>query len=323
MTPETIERVARWCTRQRLPFDRRADSVWLPNPAAPGYGVLIRDAGGATEWSMSFPTPAQPGRVAETERAIAWLNQRSVLGEWQMLPDRTVRYRLRVPLEQIAQADVQGDAPTTVRTDPLWRSLRAVMDAGNDHVHALVEIMAGRKPPEYVETTQAGVRARPPGDTDDDAALTLDRLVRWSEKLCILPPLDYARAMAELGITGSITPRSRGYATVEPAPPGTRWLALALEHLGPHTGSLSGVEFAPTASITRGDIDREFGSSEVVPVIDGGGEHETSYRADIAGAPYTCTVSARFPGVPGDDSPARTIHLHRDPIMPWPTQESR
>jgi hypothetical protein len=156
VTSETIERVARWCTKQRLPFERRADAVWLPNPAAPGYGVLIRDTGDATEWSLPFPTPAQPGRVAETERALAWLNRRAGPGEWQQLPDRSVRYQLRVPLEQIAQADVEGDAPTTVRTDPMWRSLRAVMDAGNAHVHALVEIMAGRKPPEYVETASGG-----------------------------------------------------------------------------------------------------------------------------------------------------------------------
>jgi hypothetical protein len=163
----------------------------------------------------------------------------------------------------------------------------------------------------------------PPDDADDDMAVTLDRLVRWSEQLCILPPLDYARAMAELGITGAITPRSRSYATVEPAPPGTKWLALALEHLGPNAGSLSGVELAPTASITRGELDRELGAGEGAPVIDGGGEHEVGYRVEIAGAPYTCSVFARFPGVPSDDSPTGTVHLRRDPVTPRSTQEPR
>lgn len=350
MTSEAIERVAAWCTRQRLPFERRADSVWLPNPAAPGFGVLIRDIGDATEWSMPFPIPAQPGRVVETERALAWLNQRSAPGEWQLLPDRTVRYRLRVSLEQIARADTQGDAPTTVRTDPMWRSMRAVMDAGNTHVHALVQIMAGREPPEYVETMTGG-RGSPStaddgdrlepiderqlvkrnlvfapisdDDADDDTALTLDRLVRWSEKLCVLPPLDYALAMAELGITGSITPRSRGYATVEPAPPDTRWLALELEHLGANAGSLSGVEVAFTASITRGELDREFGAGDVVPMIDGGGEFETGYRVEIAGAPYRCMVSARFMGVPSDDTPTRSVYLRRDPVRSGHPPEPR
>lgn len=156
---------------------------------------------------------------------------------------------------------------------------------------------------------------------DDDMAITLDRLVRWSEQLCILPPLDYARAMAELGITGAITPRSRSYAMVEPAPPGTRWLALVLAHLGANAGSLSGIELAPTVSITRGELDRELGAGEVTPVIDGGGEHEVDYRVEIPGAPYACSVSARFSGVPSDDSPARAVHLRRDPTSP--TQERR
>ena len=144
MTSDNLERVASWCQRERLPFERRADAVWLPNPAAPRYGVLIRDAGGDTEWSVPFPIPAKPDRIADTERALAWLNQRPGPGAWELLPDRTVRYRLRVPAEQLADRAA------------LMASLRAVLDAGNAHVHALVEVMAGREPAEYVQTAIGG-----------------------------------------------------------------------------------------------------------------------------------------------------------------------
>lgn len=144
MTSENLERVATWCKQTRLPFELRADAVWLPNPAAPRYGVLIRDAGsdasGATEWSMPFPIPAQPERVADTERALAWLNQQPGAGAWELLSDRTVRYRLHMPADQLADRKA------------LMSSLRAVLDAGNTHVHALVEVMAGREPAEYVQT---------------------------------------------------------------------------------------------------------------------------------------------------------------------------
>src|SRR5262245_27524075 len=91
VTSENIEHVAAWCERKRLPFELR---LWLPNPAAPRYGVLIRDVGGTTVWSMPFPIPANPDRVAETRRALDWLNQhRPGPGAWELLlPERTVRY---------------------------------------------------------------------------------------------------------------------------------------------------------------------------------------------------------------------------------------
>jgi hypothetical protein len=38
----------------------------------------------------------------------------------------------------------------------LMATLRAVLDAGNAHVHALVEVMAGREPAEYVQTAVGG-----------------------------------------------------------------------------------------------------------------------------------------------------------------------
>lgn len=144
MTSETLERVATWCKQTRLPFELRADAVWLPNPAAPRYGVLIRDAGDATEWSMPFPIPARPERIADTERALAWLNQRPGPGAWELLPDRTVRYQLYMPIDQLAN------------NAALMATLRAVLDAGNAHVHALVEVMAGREPAEYVQTAVGG-----------------------------------------------------------------------------------------------------------------------------------------------------------------------
>ncbi len=139
-----IEHVASWCNAMRLPLERRGDALWLPNPAAPRYGVLIRDADGDTEWSMPFPIPAVVDRMEATQRALSWLNQRPGPGAWELLPDRTVRYRLVVPASQLANSAA------------LMASLRAVLDAGNAHVHALVEVMAGREPPEYVQTAVGG-----------------------------------------------------------------------------------------------------------------------------------------------------------------------
>jgi hypothetical protein len=144
VTSENIECIATWCKHARLPFELREDAVWLPNPAAPRYGVLIRDADGATEWSMPFPIPALRDRVANTQRALAWLNRRPGPGAWELLPDRTVRYRLHMPADQLAHRGA------------LMASLRAVLDAGNAHVHALVEVMAGREPAEYVQVAIGG-----------------------------------------------------------------------------------------------------------------------------------------------------------------------
>lgn len=56
----------------------------------------------------------------------------------------SVLYQLRVPADQSASSDA------------LMAGLRAVLDAGNAHVHALVEVMAGREPAGYVQTAIGG-----------------------------------------------------------------------------------------------------------------------------------------------------------------------
>jgi hypothetical protein len=145
--------------------------------------------------------------------------------------------------------------------------------------------------------------------------IMLEQLARWSEQLCTLPPLDIAQAMDALGITGSIVRRSRTYLAVEPAPPGASWLALSLEHLGPNAGYLSSIEVAPAAPITRIDLDRQLGVGEDQPPI-ADGPQVVAYDVRIAGAPFSCTVSAEFSGEPAADSAADVILLRRDAVNP-------
>lgn len=479
-----LERVAAWCEETRLPFELRPDAVWLPNPAAPRYGVLIRDLDGVIEWSMPFPIPALADRVADTRRAIFLLNEWSGSGMWELLADRTVRYVLR-------------SAPNLVTDSAaLMRSLRTVLDAGNACVHALVEVMAGREPAEYVRTAIEGLgqvgdassgppvtrpapvelvvpriidldlwsRATPSGvmflapddgplglgilfrdaaagveifdrwltgigpedtyelirvtiaETDvpgqagfmviievdvdsisetlatrnfdgvdievdglgsvrwgvrtpsegslrlaewkrllsgsgvyalvpviDDGdglepayelglvkrklvfesglpppadvavTITVERLARWSEQLCTLPPLDVDRAMRALGIAGPVAWRTDSYLLVELPPPGVSRLALWIEHLGPNAGHLGGIEVTPAAPITRGDLDRELGTgADQPPIADG--PLVVAYQVGITGAPFSCTVSAYFDDDPTADTAAGAIRLRRDPV---------
>lgn len=153
-------------------------------------------------------------------------------------------------------------------------------------------------------------------DAEGSAAMTitLERLARWSEQLCTLPPLDIAQAMDALGIPGSIVWRSPTYVTVEPAPPGSSRLALAIEHLGPSAGHLSSIEVAPATPITRGELDRQLGPGEDRPPIADGPE-VVAYDVRIAGAPFSCTVSAQFHGEPTADTAAEAIRLRRDAVI--------
>jgi len=294
MASDNLERITTWCQRIRLPFHQRADAVWLPNPAAPRYGVLIREVDAATEWSMPFPIPAQPDCIDATRRALTCLDQRSGPGVWELQPDRTVRYRLHMPVDRLADEAA------------LMAGLRAVLDAGNDHVHGLVEVMAGREPPEYVQTASAGAPA-------GAEPITLDRLTWWSELLCKLGPLDAADAMATLGVAGATVRRASAYLVVEPAPRGASSFALALEHLGPNTGYLSSVQVVPDVLIRRRDLDQRFGVGSGRPPLHAGGPYVVSYDVQVAGAPFRAELSALFYGHP-DADPANEIRIRRDPV---------
>jgi hypothetical protein len=309
VTPANIEHVAAWCANSRLPFERRADGLWIPNSAAPRYGVLIRDVAGdreVIEWSMPFPIPAKPDCVAETQRALGWLNQWSGPGAWELLADRMVRYRLYMPAEQLATGDALMDC------------LRAVLDAGNAHVHALVSVMIGDEPAEYVhssirvETADADGLRRAAAMT-----VTLDRLSRWSEQLCVLAALDMTQAMSALGIAGSIVQSSSTCASVEPPPPGSSWLGLSLEHLGANAGHLSSVEVVLAGSqITHEDLVRRFGAGVQLARIHYDSPHVIAYHLRVADAPFRCSVFAYSFVEPAVTSQVDRIGLRRDsPVM--------
>jgi hypothetical protein len=154
--------------------------------------------------------------------------------------------------------------------------------------------------------------ARPPRDA---VAITPEQLAHWSEQLCTLPALDLAQAMTALGITGSIVRRSRTYIAIEPPPAGASWLALSLEPPGPKAGQLSSIEVAPAAPITRSELDRELGVGEDRPPI-ADGPNIVAYDVQIAGAPFSCTVSAQFYSEPTADAAANAIRLYRDAVTP-------
>lgn len=140
--------------------------------------------------------------------------------------------------------------------------------------------------------------------------IELDHLARWSELLCTLPPLDLTQAMHALGIAGSIVLRSRTLAVVEPAPVGTSWLALSLNHLGANAGYLGSIQVVPAGPITRHDLDRRFGAGvELPPICGGGGVERVAYDVRVAGAPCSCTVTAEFRGEP---TVVYTLRLRRD-----------
>lgn len=170
------------------------------------------------------------------------------------------------------------------------------------------------------ETAAAGAPVEP-APVRVTLTITLDQLARWSEQLCTLPPLDLAQAIDALGIPGAMVRRSRTYAAIAPAPPGASWLALSLEHLGPNAGSLGAIELAPAAPITRRDLDRQLGAGEDRPPI-ADGPCVVAYEVRIAGAPFSCTVSAQFSGEPAPDAAADVIRLRRDLVQP-PTDERR
>ncbi len=154
-------------------------------------------------------------------------------------------------------------------------------------------------------------------------AIDLEQLTRWSEQLCTLPPLDFTHALRALGIPGSLVPRSRTYAAVQPAPAGASWLALSLDHLGTNAGHLSTVEVAPAQTITRGELDRRFGAGVELPRIGDDAPHVVTYDVRVAAAPFACTVSARFSGAPTAASAVDSIRLRRDAVDPPAPARSR
>jgi hypothetical protein len=151
--------------------------------------------------------------------------------------------------------------------------------------------------------------------------ITPDLIRTWSEQLCTQPPLDLAGALRALGITGSLEAKSSDYAIVVPPPAGTSRVGLSLENLGKNKGNLGTVEVTlDGATLTRGELDQRFGAGNALPRVDANRPHVVSYRVEIAGAPFRCTVSASFAGEPNAASAATKISLRRDVVKPPPGQ---
>ena len=145
--------------------------------------------------------------------------------------------------------------------------------------------------------------------------ITADQLRTWSEQLCTLPALDFAAALSALGISGTIVPKTADFAIVDPAPAGASRVALTLENLGKNKGKLSTIEITPAGpAITRAELDRRFGAGAALPRVDYDRPHEVSYRVEIAGAAFRCTVFASFGDEPTAASVATMISLRRDVV---------
>lgn len=145
--------------------------------------------------------------------------------------------------------------------------------------------------------------------------ITADLVRTWSEQLCTLPALDFPGALQALGIAGSIVDKTRDYAIVEPPPPGTSRLGLSRENLGKNKGNLGTVELTLDGStLTRGALDQRLGGGNALPRVDFDRPHVVSYRVELPGAPFRCTVSASFAGEPGPASVATQVSFRRDVV---------
>jgi hypothetical protein len=173
--------------------------------------------------------------------------------------------------------------------------------------------------------TEAGSRgpAPPGGDgsrlhsTPGPATMTItvETLRTWSEQLCTLPPVDFAAAVAALGIAGSIVASSDDYATVDPPPAGATRLGLSRENLGKNKGNLGALEVTLAGGApTRAELDRRFGAGNPLPRVDYDRDHVVSYQVEVAGAPFRCTVFASFGEEPAAASAVTKVSLRRDVV---------
>lgn len=147
--------------------------------------------------------------------------------------------------------------------------------------------------------------------------ITADLVRTWSEQLCTLPPLDFPGALRALGIAGAIIDKTGDYAIVEPPPPGASRLGLSRENLGKNKGNLGTVEITlGGATLTRAELDQRFGAGNALPRVDFDRPHVVSYRVELPGAPFRCTVSASFAGEPTAASAATQVSFRRDVVKP-------
>lgn len=145
--------------------------------------------------------------------------------------------------------------------------------------------------------------------------ITADLVRTWSEQLCTLPPLDFPGALRALGIAGAIVDKTADYAIVEPPPSGASRLGLSRENLGKNKGNLGTVDVAlDGARLTRADLDQQLGAGNALPRVDFDRPHVISYRVEIPGAPFRCTVSASFAGEPTGASVATQVSFRRDVV---------
>lgn len=145
--------------------------------------------------------------------------------------------------------------------------------------------------------------------------ITAETLRTWSEQLCTLPPIDFAPALAALDIAGSIVDSSDDYAIVEPPPAGTTRLGLTRENLGKNKGNLGALEVTLAgAALTRAELDRRFGAGSLLARVDFDRDYVLSYRVEVAGAGFRCTVFASFAEEPTAASAATKVSLRRDVV---------
>jgi hypothetical protein len=137
MTAIALARIVLRCGELGIAVEARGDALWIANPAAPAYGVTVRAVGGELEWSLALARPVADGRMSAAVRALHALNAEAGGGAWQLDPAaRTVRFVLRTP------AGVAGDS---------WlAALQAVIAHANAHAHALIEVIEGREPADYL-----------------------------------------------------------------------------------------------------------------------------------------------------------------------------
>jgi hypothetical protein len=144
--------------------------------------------------------------------------------------------------------------------------------------------------------------------------ITSVQLRTWSEQLCTLPPVDFAAAIAALGITGSLVSKSSDFSIVEPPPAGASRIGLTLENLGKNRGFLSTLEVTLDAVVTRGELEQRFGAGNLLPRVDYDRPFAINYRVEVPGAPYRVTVSASFAEEPAAATAAKQISLRRDVV---------